>query len=432
MATIDASGTGAIYKNGRLIFSANVGVPNNVARTKNYLAKSDWSGNAFYAGGMQDAAIYAQALSAAQIQRHYDLAIARGAFLDRGNGSTGSYGIELQNANNVTLSNLNITGAYDAIHTTSTNSSNASSHLTVTNSSLFANADAGINIDSYSDHATLGNDQAWGLPGGATTSDDQAWGIYVLGPSASINSRTAHDGTNTGIYAMGDGSVLTANTAYNDGTGINLGNNSSTGANSTAPATSSTGNNTGLYAGYGVLGGATMTVSGNTAHDNKTYGLDIGESTLVTANTAYNQTTLNAVGIHLGVYSYLATQNVVYNNYNGLVSEIRGGIMSNNRVFANSNIGIWAQDGPVRGNQVYCNATGISAGGYYGGEISNNLVYANSSAGIVAGDGTSPTRCVKILNNTVYQLVGDALRVAAGSTNIRPRTTSSRPTPVMP
>ena len=187
--SIDPAGNAAMYKNGVLIASGNAGAPNNVTRTKNYIGKSNWASDGYFAGAMDEVAIYNRVLQPVQLRRHYGIAVAKGTYLDRGNGSSGSYAIELQNADNVTLSNLNITGAYDGIHTTSTSSANASSYLTISNSTLFANANSGVNLDSYSDHPTLGNDQAWGCPGGATTSDDQPWGFYVLGampPSTTV------------------------------------------------------------------------------------------------------------------------------------------------------------------------------------------------------------------------------------------------------
>ena len=99
----------------------------------------------------------------------YDIATARGTLLDRDNTAAGSYGIELQTANNVTLAELNITGAYDGIHTTSGSSANASAGLTVSNSVLFDNYDAGVNVDPYSSNASLGSDTAYGLRGVPTS-----------------------------------------------------------------------------------------------------------------------------------------------------------------------------------------------------------------------------------------------------------------------
>ena len=54
-------------------------------------------------------------LSADRISTHYLAGVAAGAVINRGNVTTGSFGIELNNADGVTISNLSITGAYEGI-----------------------------------------------------------------------------------------------------------------------------------------------------------------------------------------------------------------------------------------------------------------------------------------------------------------------------
>ena len=62
----------------------------------------------------------------------------------------------------------------------------------------------------------------------------------------------------------------------------------------------------------------------------------------------------------------------------------------------------------MQGNVVYSNGVGIRiTGGPTAGRTSNNIVYANTTAGILVGAGVSK---YQIVNNTVYQPVGDAVR----------------------
>ena len=61
------------------------------------------------------------------------------------------------------------------------------------------------------------------------------------------------------------------------------------------------------------------------------------------------------------------------------------GTVTNNRVYNNAEIGIYAgYSSNVLGNTVYSNSVGIQWDlYYYGGTIANNLVYANSNQGIL-------------------------------------------------
>ncbi|NEO57162.1 MAG: hypothetical protein F6K54_31275 [Okeania sp. SIO3B5] len=66
-ATIDESGNGKIYKNGQEVGSGTSSIPNNVNRTKNYIAKSNWSADAFFHGKMSHLRMYNRALSPEEI-----------------------------------------------------------------------------------------------------------------------------------------------------------------------------------------------------------------------------------------------------------------------------------------------------------------------------------------------------------------------------
>ena len=79
-------------------------------------------------------------------------------------------------------------------------------------------------------------------------------------------------------------------------------------------------------------------------------------------------------------------------------------------------VGIWMDNSTVQQNVVYSNAIGIRVGdqGYSpGGKIANNVIYANSQQGVLVGGG-SP----QIVNNTIYQPLGDAIRVQEGTVGL--------------
>ena len=428
VATIDNSGNAVIYKNGRRLASGSVGIPRNVTRSSNYLGKSNWmtgqpSSYPTWSGEMDEVAVYNKALSSGAILQHYDTAVATGTWLDRGNTSAGSYAIELQNADNVTLDHLNITDAYDGVHTTSTGVADASSYLTISNSVLFTNSNTGVNIDQYSDHATMGNDTLWGLPGGPTTSDDQPYGIYALGVNALITGSTAHDDSTTGIYSTGAASSLTGNTLYNNPTGLYV-----QGAGTAISANIAYANTTGINT-YNPSSPA-MTISGNTVYNNSQWGIVANQYVAATGNTVYGQTTSGYGGIEL-YNGASASQNVVSGNYYGIYeANNSGSLISQNRVFNNSYAGITSQNGLVRSNQVYSNATGIIAGNYYGGEVSNNLVYANTLSAMTLYAGTGGT----MRDSTTPSTNPSATASASPPTppTSRSKITSSRSTPATP
>ncbi|HEV8608216.1 MAG TPA: right-handed parallel beta-helix repeat-containing protein, partial [Tepidisphaeraceae bacterium] len=139
--TITAAGAVSIYWNGRLESTGNVNPIPNTTRNSNYIGRSNWATDPYYRGSIDEAAIYDKVLTVDRIATHYLAATGSGAVLNRGNVVTGSYVFELNNADAVTLSNLSITGAYEGVFV-----NNGSSQLTVQNSILFDNANAGLNI----------------------------------------------------------------------------------------------------------------------------------------------------------------------------------------------------------------------------------------------------------------------------------------------
>lgn len=76
-ASVDAAGSGSIYWNGVLKASGAVLVPNTIARTKQFIGKSNWSGDDYFNGKIDEIRIYNRKLSQTEIQEH-----AAGVFND--------------------------------------------------------------------------------------------------------------------------------------------------------------------------------------------------------------------------------------------------------------------------------------------------------------------------------------------------------------
>lgn len=160
-----------------------------------------------------------------------------------------------------------------------------------------------------------------------------------------------------------------------------------------------------------LIGDAAQTPGrGNAIYDNSVVGVDASGNVAVTGNRVYGQSRTPTAGMRIGDGA-TATRNEVFGNVDGVV--VAGGKAAGNRVYHQSGTGIVVRGaGEATGNQVYSNAVGIrgerDAGrGAFTGRIVNNVVYANDAAAIELQGASAPD----VVNNTLYQFVGDGLRV---------------------
>ena len=126
-------------------------------------------------------------------------------------------------------------------------------------------------------------------------------------------------------------------------------------------------NSTGIYANFGGPRRADrIVVSGNTVHHGNV-GIQAGASAsftgsvLVTGNEVYNN-------LAIGLYSTAGVETVdnrVHDNTIGIFSQ-HSGLVRDNRVWHNANIGIVMDQATVSGNRVYANSIGIQTSGPYG------------------------------------------------------------------
>jgi hypothetical protein len=70
--TVDSAGNVKIYKDAQLIQTGTTAVPQNITRINNYIGRSNWGGDAYYQGNMDDVRIYSYPLEQADIQELYD------------------------------------------------------------------------------------------------------------------------------------------------------------------------------------------------------------------------------------------------------------------------------------------------------------------------------------------------------------------------
>ena len=132
---------------------------------------------------------------------------------------------------------------------------------------------------------------------------------------------------------------------------------------------------------------------------------------LVSGNTVYGQDTSGQVGIWLDGYGPQAIDNTVFDNDVGIqLGQWNYGSSATamgNRVYSNTTGIVAYRESTVQGNTVYSNGIGIQMirGKGAGALVANNLIYDNTDQGIRMSYGTA-----QLLNNTIYQPTGDAVR----------------------
>lgn len=288
------------------------------------------------------------------------------AVIDRQVKENNSYVFEFVGADDVTIEGVSITGAMRGVNA---EWDSGSHRVHLIQNEIYDNLQNGISIART--HANT-NLSGWLIQENRIYSNSGDGGVLVSGSEAQIIGNTVY-GNSVGIYSSG------------------------------------------LQSGeYSIL------IHDNQVYENLGTGIDAARSTL-TENEVFG----NATGIFLKVG--VATGNVVYQNTDGIIVGNKFGRYNyhpdnqvrENRVFANTGVGItFRLDGQLFGNYVYSNSVGILADNIlFYGEIANNLVYANTNQGIVV-DNMYGGGGGKLLNNTVYQRVGDALRIEGQSKDL--------------
>ncbi|MCA9156263.1 MAG: right-handed parallel beta-helix repeat-containing protein, partial [Planctomycetales bacterium] len=272
----------------------------------------------------------------------------------------------LENADDVTLANLAITGGQRGVFAANNSDSDG---LVLRNNRIFANEQYGVLLEATNDRAVIESNR--------------------------VHDHTRDSFFSAGMRIAGDEISVVGNEVFGNQTGI-------------------VADNSGEDAGN--------VVSGNTVHDNAHRGIDARQGTLVIGNTLYGHqgTDAGQVGdAALMLSDAVARDNTLYDNHFAIRID-SGGTAELNRVF-NNQIGVWdsASEATIRRNVVYSNSIGIQATPYgsYSPEptIESNLVYDNANFGLLIGNAFRAT----IASNTVFQAVGDAVRIQDQSENVQ-------------
>ena len=290
--------------------------------------------------------------------------------------------IELDDADFMTLSNLNVTGSQRGLWVTGGSDSFSASYITARNQSLDA-------IDITPNNAAANFV-------GLVAENAGRYGIVITGPFASLSDGRAVNNVERGVFLTGAGNAhIEAMEAYGNRYGFYVTNNVS-------------GTRT-------VIGNENLSLGrGNLVHDNTTTGIFASASNstaIVAGNTVYtHRASLFGTGIQ-GSNGVEIARNVVYDNWTGINTSGTSPVREN-RVYGNVGTGINANNNPISSNVIYNNPVGIVATSSQA-LISNNLIYANTTTGIrIPGGGPD------LVNNTIYQSAGTALRLEGSSANV--------------
>ncbi|MCB2027589.1 MAG: right-handed parallel beta-helix repeat-containing protein, partial [Rhodoferax sp.] len=307
--------------------------------------------------------------------------------------------IDLDDADFVTVRHLTLENAQRGVYTHGGSDSFEASFLTAT-----GHAQEGFRIETASPFGDF--DHLVALNNGAG-------GIYLSGNIRSLTHSTASGNVGDGVRIVGGVLEVSDNIARNN---TDWGFELSQSGDGMVLRNESSANRAGIYASNNV-GSTTLRIgdtdlaagNGNRVFNNRDGGIYAYYGALVAGNTVFGHTSSNAWGIY-GYSNVTTDANVVYGNTQGIYGWY--GTINRNRVYANANDGIRAENTDLFGNVVYGNAVGLRVGDYYNQSRTarSNLIYGNSSAGVlIAGYGLT------FINNTVYQVTGDAVRVSDAS-----------------
>jgi parallel beta-helix repeat protein len=303
--------------------------------------------------------------------------------------------VELDDADSVEVAFLTLRDAERGLHV-----HDGSEDFSARNITAFGHALDGIRIDSSAPGADFLQ---------LTSHDNGGFGIAIDGPFDTLVQSLAYENGQGGFQIAGPVARVTGNVARdNAGSGFEI--RGAPGA--VVQGNASFGNQRGMVVSnpgsdtvLRTLVGATTLTAGtaNLVYGNRVDGIVARGNVLVAGNSVADQTAAAATGITISDGAS-AQSNLVFGN--GVGISVSEGLVLGNRVYLNRSIGIAADGATIAENVVYSSPVGVAVTGN-GTTLSNNLVYANTQVGIEVGAATKTT----LVNNTVFELAGDAVRL---------------------
>jgi hypothetical protein len=365
------------------------------------------------------------------------------ALFDRGNRTLDTARVfDLNNADDVTLAWLAVTGAYDGIYV-----ANGSSGFTLEHSLVFQNNNTGLFIADAASSGALVQDNVF-HGDAAVAGPDQNWGVLIRGADPTVLRNEAY---HTNAQSGGDRrGIVLENVGANAVVRDNLLRDNGSAGNGYGLVVSGTGfdisgnvardNGRGFYFADTDGGAVQGRAHDNVAYGNSASGFELDRSGLYEDNEAFD----NGTGItaSLGLGGTVARAHV-WRNTTGVTMYSGGGldapaILRDSQIYGSSDIGVYvfARYVIVSGNSVHDNATGVHVSGsnYSGGGpvpgigLRNNLIYNNRLRGVLLQDtdftfqAQMPAPAFPVLDgNTVYEPNAHAVEITGGSYGVQMR-----------
>ena len=287
------------------------------------------------------------------------------AHFNRGNDSNGTSVFELQNADNVSIRNLSISGADTGINIPF---DSGSSGVIIANNRVFHNRSTGIDLGFY----------------------------QLANADAQILNNVVEDTFGTfgvGIRARGLRTIVSGNTVSDNTTGIE--------AIYALPFNSST-----------LPTADWLVVSNNHVFQNET-GIYQQGGVISENNQVHGQLSNgHGVGISLGEYA-VARLNRVYDNDVGISTSTA--TVKSNRVYDNTTgVRITYSGTTVVDNDIYSNQVGIEVASGGNNPIVNNRIFDQTAIGILVS-GASEGTAAQISSNTIYEPVAIGIQSRGAS-----------------
>ena len=335
--------------------------------------------------------------------------------LDRSSTSldTQNFGFHFIGADDVTLSNLSITGG---LHGVFTERDSGSVNNTLRANRIYDNFREEIYISASNDDWTIVDNEIFSSS--ATNSD----GVFVSSSHTELIGNSIHDhasGVRTGSGFLNGIRIVDNDIFDNTDYGLDVRFGELAGQADSITGNRIFGNLDGIL--VSALGSTeqTLVVRDNDVFDNSRDGIIASANVLVIDNQVHDNLR-NGITVRSNA---IAKDNTVYSNETGITGSTFGQFFTidGNRIYDNSSFGILTYGtGVVKNNAVYSNSIGIAGAKTnnrdFEGGIVSNLVYDNTNTGIRITDGASGA---DISNNTVFQAVGEAIRIETSSQDVR-------------
>ncbi|MFN7333087.1 MAG: right-handed parallel beta-helix repeat-containing protein, partial [bacterium] len=337
----------------------------------------------------------------------------RSAIFDRGSVASGARAFVLENADGITFENLEIRNSSTGIFANLAQGANTGSDgLTIRNSRFTNNSQRGVFIDSGNNGASVIDSV---FDGGATR--NQAVHLFLGGTNSHVTNNlfTRSPGSgSSGFYAVqvvGASSLIDGNQFVDN----NSGNLLVGGGSTLATATRATNNIVRDSIANGIEANGNFTFVENSQVFNMgAFGNPTQPFVGLRGNGAFRNNTVHSTQLGMQI-SGSAVGNTVFNSILAGMWITGNGNVASNTIYSNPVGAVVRSDNPLLSNNlVYGNETGVRVESFAAARLVNNTIYQTIGNAIVA----ATSGAIQIENNILSVNTGTAIAVSSGNPTI--------------